>query len=188
MSEKWQQISLKLDGELAQVLRDMKQGHEESLSDVVIRLLKKVVRQSSGGARGAPPGRSNPRAAGGRGGFGAGKRGKPMAPAAPAQYGVAAPGKRSAPRAAPAAGAWGTPRGKRKAAGAATPPRFAPAFGKPGKASRPQQLDGSGETRRRNFGARTEGPRPVRSRDELGAAEDRPKRPRKPKGPRSSGR
>lgn len=191
MSEKWQQISLKLEGELAQALREMKQGHEESLADVVIRLLKKVVRQSSPGPRVAPGGRSNARAAAGRGAFGAGKRGQPMAPAAPAEYGVAASGKRSAPRAAAAgAAAWGASRGKRKPAGAGAPRRFfVPAPGKPGKASRPQQpLDGSGEPRQRDFGARTDGPRPTRPRDELGGVDGRVKRPRKAKGRRPSGR
>jgi hypothetical protein len=83
MSDRWQQISLRLDAELAQALREMKQGHDESLSEVVIRMLKKVVRQSTAGARGAPMGRSVPRGRTasrgrtGRGAVGAGSDGKP---------------------------------------------------------------------------------------------------------------
>jgi hypothetical protein len=193
MAEKWQQISLKLDGELAQVLRDMKQGHEESLSEVVLRVLRKTLRPStsaapgrSGATRGAPPGRSNPKGAGGRGAFGAGARGKPM-PEDAAEYGAPAPGKPFAPRAAPAAGAWNAPRGKRKAAGAGAP-RFAPDPRKAGKAARPRQLGGSGEAPRRHFRATPAAPRPTRAKDEQGAAEGGSKRPRKAKGRRSTGR
>lgn len=203
MSDKWQQISVKLDAELAQALRDMKQGHTESVSDVVIRLLRKAVRQSSPAPRVAPPGRGSPKSGAGRGAFGAGKRGTPMAPAASAEYGAAAEGKPFAPRAA--AGAWGAPRGKRKPAGAGKPRRFIPAPSsasgprRAGKASRPQQLEGAGEARTRGFrpradgpsadgpragGPRAGGPRGRRASAELGTAEDRPKRPRKTKGRR----
>lgn len=191
MSDKWQQISLRLDADLARVLRDMKQSHAESVSDVVLRLLRKAVRQSLPGPRGAVPGRVSPKAATGRGAFGDGKRGKPVALAAPAEYDVAAQGKRSAPRAAPAAAAWGAPRGKRKPAGTAKPRRFipapsvAPAPRRGGKAARPQQLDGSGEPRRRDFRP-ADGPRSMGRSDERGTAEGRPKRPRKVKGRPSS--
>jgi hypothetical protein len=186
MSEKWQQISLKLDGGLAQVLRDMKQGHEESLSDVVLRVLKKALRPSSGDTRGAPPGRPNPKAAGGRGAFGAGRRGKPPAAAAPAEYGAAPPGKSFAPRAPAGAGARGGPRGKRPPAAGAQ--RFAPGPRKPGKASRPRPLGGASEVAGRDSRARTAAPRPPRPSDEQGTSEDRPRRPGKAKGRRPSGR
>jgi hypothetical protein len=191
MSEKWQQISLKLDGELAQALRDMKQSHEESVADVVIRLLKKMVRHMSPAPSVAPRGRPSAKGAAGRGAFGGGKRGKPVAPAPSAEYGGAAPGRRSAPRAAPAAeaatGAWGAPRGKRKPAGAGSraPRRFFPAPAEGGgKVARPRQLDGAGEAPRRDFRARTDAPRPMRPSKEVGSAEGRPQRPRKAKGRR----
>jgi hypothetical protein len=189
MSEKWQQINVRLDAELAQALRDMKQGHDESLSEVVIRLLRKLVRkQSPLGAYGAPAGRSGVKGTGARGGFGAGRRGKAVAPGGRAAAGVAGKGKVFPPRAAPAAGAWVAAEGKRRPVGA--PPRAPRKFtGKPGKAFRPQQLDGSGEGRKRSFRAGAEGPRSFRASeasDELGAAGGRPRRPRKAKGTRSN--
>lgn len=195
MSEKWQLINLKLDGELAQGLRDMKLGHDESLSEVVMRLLRKVVRQAAPAPRVAPPGRSspragsNPRAGSGRGALGAGKRrGKPLAPAASAEYGGAAPGQRPPRRPAPAAGARGPARGKRKHPGAAAPARFEPGPRRPGKPPRPQRRDGASGARRRDFGARTGESRPTPAQDELGTAGDGARRPRKAKGRRPSGR
>jgi hypothetical protein len=137
MADKWQQISLKLDAELAQVLREMKQGHDESLAEVVIRLLKRVVRQHQPSAREMPAGRANPKGRTARGAVGAGRRGKP-APAGRAGSRGAAPGKpwaapaatgraRSAAAApgkswaAPAAAEWSDEGGKRAPARAAAP-------------------------------------------------------------------
>jgi hypothetical protein len=189
MSDKWQLINLKLDAGLAQALRDMKRGHDESLSEVVIRLLEKVVRQSTAGARGAPDGRVNPKAATRRGGFGTGRKGKPMAPAGRAAPGVAGKGKPFVPREAPRAEAWAATRGKPRPAGTLAPPH-APRrrTGKAGKVFRPQQFDGASEAGPRNFRARAGagGPRSFPPRDDLGTAEGRPKRQRKARASRPS--
>jgi hypothetical protein len=115
MSDKWQQINLRLDAELAQALRELKQGHDESVSEVVLRLLRKVVRQSLG-ASGVPAGRSNLQGRVPRGAVrgGGGRSGKPLASGGRAAPRGAGPGK---PWAAPAAGAAedGTRRPKRGA-------------------------------------------------------------------------
>lgn len=163
MSDKWQQINLRLDGELAQALREMKQGHDESLSEVVIRLLKRSVRQSSAGARGASAGRPSSKARAGRGAVGAGRKRKPTAPMGRAASGVAA-GKK--PWVAPAAGA--------RAEGSKRDPDWVPPPARgsrriAGKPTRPQPLAGSSEPRRRNFRAGADG---LSSSDELGAAVD----------------
>src|SRR5688572_23832279 len=149
MSDKWQQINLRLDAPLAQALRELKQGHDESLSEVIIRLLRKVVRVVPSGSRGAPLGRQNPRGgAVARGSVGGKRRGKP-APAGRGASRVAAPGK---PWVARAPGAW-------EADGNAEPARpRAPrrSGGKPGPAWT-QGLEGTSEPRRRGFRAGNEG-------------------------------
>jgi hypothetical protein len=183
MADKWQQISLKLDTRLAQGLRDMKQGHDESVAEVVLRLLRKAVRQSHAGDHDAPTGRSNPRAAGGRGAVRAGGKGKPPRPAGRAGSGGAAPGK---PWAAPAAAAGSAEGGQRKRPWVAAPPGASRRIA--GKAPRTQALDGASEPRRRNARAGAAGPRSMRPSDAQGAAEERPKRPRPAKKRRSVGR
>jgi hypothetical protein len=181
MSDKWQQINLKLEAELAQALRDVKLGHDESLSEVVIRLLWKAVRQNAA-ARGVPIIRGNERGTGRRA-FGTGGRGKAAAPAGRAAPGAAPKGKRFAPR---AAGAWDAAEGKRGPEGAPTLARARRKFtGKPGKAFRPQPVEASGEPRKRAFRPSADGPRSFRPSGE-GAAESRPKRPRKAKVTRPS--
>jgi len=215
MSDKWQQISLKLDADLAQALREMKQGHDESLSEVVVRVLKRAVRQSSPTAlrpargerpvrgerpmRGERPvrgGRSNATGGSGRGAVGTGRKGKPVISAGRAGSGAAARGK---PWAAPAASAsewaesgkpapaWAAPqRGLRRSTGKpGKPGPGKPGPGKPGRAPRPQQLEGSAEPRRRSFRTSAGGPRPSEA---LGTTSERPRRPRKAKGRPSNGR
>ena len=182
MSDKRQQISLKLDAELAQALREMKQGHDESLAEVVVRLLRKAVRQSPAGARGAPAGRSNPKLGTGRGAIVGGRRGKPMASAGRAGFGVTASGKPWGP--APGAGA--IEGGKRSRAAVSAPPRGSRRIA--GKALRSQPLEGSSEPRRRNVRPGTAGPRAMGSSDALGSAEDRLQQPRQVRGRRSNGR
>ena len=150
MSDKRQQISLKLDAELAQVLREMKQGHDESLAEVVIRLLKKAVRQSPAGARGAPAGRSNPKLGTGRGAIVAGRRGRPMASAGRAGSGVTASGKPwapaagKAPRSQPLEGS-SQPRRRNVRAGTAGPRSMGPSDAQgtaEGRLQRPRQVRG----------------------------------------------
>lgn len=218
MSDKWQQISLKLEADLAQALREMKQGHDESLSEVVIRLLKRAVRQNPTGplsargarpargdrpARGARPvrgerpvrgGRSNATVSSGRGAVGNGRKGKPPLSADRAGSGAPARGK---PWAAPAASEWAEGSNKPKPAWSAAPQRglrrsagkpSKPGPGRPVRAPRPQPIEGSSEPRRRPFRAGAEGPRSVGTSAEQGTASDRPKRPRKPKGRPANGR
>jgi hypothetical protein len=193
MSDKWQLINLKLDAELAQGLREMKQGHDESMAEVVLRLLRRLVRQNSPPVlRGAPAGRSSGRGRTGRGAVGSGRKGKPVAAAGRGAARVAAPGKPwVAP--APAAGAWPDEGGKRKPAWAAAAPARGPrpVAGKPGragKAPRPQQLDGTSEPRSRSFRAGAGRVRSMQPKTELGSSEHRPKRPGKAKGRRSNTR
>lgn len=199
MSDKWQLINLKLDAELAQALRELKQGHDESLSEVVLRLLRRLVRQTSAGARGAPTGRSNPKGRPGRGAAGVRRAGKPVAAGRGASR-VAAPGK---PWEAPAAPAWDAGEGTRGAAWGAPPQRGARRVGgkagaggktgttgsKTGKPPRSPQVGGSNAPRRRSFraGAGEDTLRAPRPRPAPGAhAEGRPGRPRKAKGRRST--
>jgi hypothetical protein len=187
MSDKRQQIGLKLDPELAQALREMKQGHDESLSEVVIRLLRKLVRQNAG-ARGAPF--PNGRGAANRGAFATGRRGKAMAPGRTGSR-AASKGKPFTPREVPAAEARAATDGKRNPAGAWAPPRASrKRTGKVGRVFRPQPIDGSGEAWRGDAHspkrAGAGGPRSNRMGDAFGSAEGRPKRPRKAKGRRSS--
>jgi hypothetical protein len=192
MSDKWQLINLKLDAELAQGLREMKQGHDESMAEVVLRLLRRLVRQNSPPVRGAPAGRSSARGRTGRGAVGSGRKGKPVAAAGRGAARVAAPGKPwVAP--APAAEAWADEGGKRKPAWAASAPVRGPRpiAGKPGrtgKPPRPQPFDAVSEPRSRNFRAGAGRVRSAQPKTELGTSEYRPKRPGKAKGRRSNTR
>jgi hypothetical protein len=191
MADKWQLINLKLDAELAQALRELKQGHDESMSEVVLRLLRRLVRQNAA-ARGAPTGRPSSGGRGGRAAAGSGRKGKPVATGGRGAPRLAAPGKPWA-AAAPAASAWPDEEGKRGAAWAApTPPRRARrAAGKPsiaGKTPRPRQVDAAIEPRSRNFRAVAGRPRSAQPKTELGTSEYRAKRPAKAKGRRSTGR
>ena len=77
MPDKWQQINLRLDAELAHALRELKRGHDESLAEVVLRLLRKAVRVAPA-TRGAADARNAKAGRGGRGAFG-GRRGKSVA-------------------------------------------------------------------------------------------------------------
>ena len=178
MSDKWQQINLRLDAPLAQALRELKQGHDESLSEVVIRLLRKLVRVVPAGSRGAGFGRTNAKGGAGRGAAGANRRSKPAAAGRGAAR-VAAPGK---PWAARPPAAWGAegeaeapargPRGPRRSAGKPPAPWA--------------QGDGADQPRRRAFRAggdkpRTQGPRAARSNDTRGAGAGGPQRPRSAK-------
>jgi hypothetical protein len=183
MSDKRQQINLKLEPELARALRDLKQGHDESLSEVVIRLLRKLVRLNPAGARGARF--SNPKG-GGRGAFGADRRGKAMAPGRAAPRG-AGKGKPFVRREEPPAEGAAAEDGQRESGGWA-PRAVRQRTGKAGKPFRPQPLDGSSKTWRRDLESpkrtRAAGSRSHRTNDERIAGE-RPKRPRKAKGRRS---
>jgi hypothetical protein len=183
MSDKRQQINLKLEPELARALRDLKQGHDESLSEVVIRLLRKLVRLNPAGARGARF--SNPKG-GGRGAFGADRRGKAMAPGRTAPRG-AGKGKPFVRREEPPAEGAAAEDGQRESGGWA-PRAVRQRTGKAGKPFRPQPLDGSSKTWRRDLESpkrtRAAGSRSHRTNDERIAGE-RPKRPRKAKGRRS---
>ena len=192
MSDKWQQINVRLEAPLAQALRDMKQGHDESLAEVILRLLwKEVRRQAAQG--GAPVGRSNAKGAGGRGAA-FGRRGK-AAPGGRAVGGRAVGGRAAggrggtrkpfAPREAPAGRAWGAEGAKGGPAEASAPPRAPRTFGGKPKPFRPAPPEGSGEAPKRAFRARLEGRRPFRASDEPETAEARPRRPRKAKGSRS---
>lgn len=82
MPEKWQEIKLRLDADLADALRDLKRGHDETLAEVVLRLLRKAVRPNPA-SYGGPDARSGARgarsASGARGAFGAARRGKAVA-------------------------------------------------------------------------------------------------------------
>jgi hypothetical protein len=195
MSDKRQPISLKLDPELAHALREMKLGHDESLSDVIIRLLRKLVRQNPAGARGARSARGrgagfpSPKGPTGRSAFGGDRRGKTMAPSRPGSRG-AGKGKPFVPREEPAVAAWAAEDGQREPAGEWAPQRGPRRrIGKVGKPFRPQPLDGSNSAWRRDHQspkrAGASGPRANRTSDELERA-DRPKRPRKAKGRRSN--
>src|SRR5688572_14155768 len=121
MSDKWQQINLRLDAPLAQALRELKQGHDESLSEVVIRLLRKLVRVVPAGSRGAGFGRTNAKGGAGRGAAGANRRSKPAAAGRGAAR-VAAPGK---PWAARPPAAWGAEGDADEPARGAAAPRGA---------------------------------------------------------------
>lgn len=190
MSDKWQQINLKLEAPLAQALRDLKHGHDEPLSEVILRLLWKVVRQQNPlGGRGAAPGRAKGgrsrdggarEGAGGRGGFAANRRGKTAAPRARAAGAGGKARKGFVPRETPAAGDW-------DAEGASAPPRAPraprPVAGKPRKPFRPQP-EGSGETPKRAFRARPEERRSFTPRAE-DTTLSRPRRPGKAKGARA---
>jgi hypothetical protein len=190
MSDKWQLINLKLDAELAQVLREMKQGHDESLAEVIIRLLRKVARVNPAGARGAPIGRSSARGRTGRGAVGAGGKGKPRGSAGRAAPGVAARGR---PRSAPAA-EWAAEGATRNPEWVAEQPSRGPrrnggnVGGNTGRGPRPQPFGGASEPRRPRFQPGKGVARPARPRAEQGTAEDRPKRPRKVKGRRPNAR
>ena len=183
MSDKWQQINLRLEAPLAHALRDMKHGHDEPLSEVILRLLWKAVRQQNPvGGRSATAGRSKSgrskdSGAAGRGGFGAARRGKAVASRGRAAAGAGGKGRQPfAPREAPAAIEGG-------GEGASMPPR-APrnVAGKPRKPFRPKP-EGSGEAPKRAFRARPATQRSFRPRDE-DATGARPQRPRKAKGTR----
>ena len=188
MSDKWQQINLKLEAPLAQALRDLKHGHDEPLSEVILRLLWKAVRQQNPlGGRGAVAGRSRGgrsrdggarESAGGRGGFAADRRGKAAAPRGRAAKAAAGKGRKAfVPREASAEGEWG-------GEGASVPPRAPRNFGgKPRRPFRPQP-EGSGEAPKRAFRARPEGRRSPSPRDE-DASVARPRRPGKAKGTRA---
>jgi hypothetical protein len=200
MSDKRQPISLKLDPELAQALREMKQGHDESVSDVIIRLLRKLVRQNPAGARGARSlggrgagghgaGFPSPKGAAGRGAFGTDRRGKAMAPNRPASRG-AARGKPFVAREEPAMAEWATGDDKREPAAAWAPQRPARGrTGKVGKPFRPRPIGGSSKEWRRDYPspkrAGASGARANPKSDGFGRAE-RSKRPRKAKGRRSN--
>lgn len=197
MSDKWQQINLRLEAPLAQALRDMKQGHDDPLSEVILRLLWKAVRQQNplggrGAAAGRPrggrarDGRSKASGAAGRGGFGADRRGKVAAPRGRAAAGAGGKGRKAfVPRETPAAADW-------DGEGASLPPR-APRSSPPpraprdsgGKARKPfrPQPEGSGEAPKRAFRPRPEEPRSFGPRDE-DAGVARPRRPRKTTGTR----
>jgi len=184
MSDKWQQINLKLEAPLAQALRDLKHGHDDPLSEVILRLLWKAVRQQNPlGGRGAPAGRSRAKGAGARGAFGADRRGKAAAPRGRAAGRAGGKGRSPfPPKEAPAAGDWSA----EGASAAPRPPRAPRKFGgkpgKPGKPFRPQP-EGSGEAPQRAFRARPQERRSFTPRDE-DATESRPRRPRKAKATR----
>jgi len=154
MPDKWQEINLRLDGELAQALRDLKRGHDESLSEVVLRLLRKAVRQNPA-ARGMPDARAGAKGArSGRGAFGATRRGKLPARAeraARADRGSrgGGQGKPFVTREVAEGDTWAPAERTRRPASASAGPRAARPFAKVGKAFRPQQGEAGGERRRR---------------------------------------
>jgi hypothetical protein len=183
MSNKWQPINLKLEAPLAQALREMKQGHDEPLSEVILRLLWKAVRQQNPlGGRGPSAGRSRTRGDGERGAFGAGGRGKAPGPRGRAAGATGGKGRKPfVPKEAPAADDWSGERA------AAAPPRPRPPRAladKPGKPARPRPLRASGEAPKRPFRPGNKAPRVFRPSNERDTLEGRPRRPRKPNGAR----
>jgi hypothetical protein len=189
MPEKWQEINLRLDAELAQALRDLKRGHDESLAEVVLRLLRKAVRLNPAN-RGMPDARSSAKGArGGRGAFGAARRGKPPAREARGGSRGAAKGKPFVTREVAEGDTWAPADPKRRPASTSAGPRPArPSrpFTKVGKAFRPQQGEGGGERRRRDFAVENRNgddvSRLVRPSDAEGTEGGRMRRPRKAKG------
>jgi hypothetical protein len=191
MPDKWQEINLRLDAELAQALRDLKRGHDESLAEVVLRLLRKAVRQNPAN-RGMVDARSGAKGArGGRGGFGASRTGKP--PARQARGAVRGPtkGKPFMAREVAEGDTWAPAERTRRPASASAGPRAARPFTKVGKAFRPQQGEGGGERRSRGSagGSRNGDDASAHFRGSAAQGTDarRMKRTRKVKG-RTSGR
>lgn len=188
MPDKWQEINLRLDAELAQSLRELKRGHDESLAEVVLRLLRKVVRQNPAN-RGMPDARSGAKgsARAGRNAFGANRRGKP--PARDARGGSRGPAKAKpfVTREVADGDTWAPT--ERKPARTSARPHPSRPFTKVGKAFRPQQGEAGGERRRRDFseGNRNgdDAVRPLRPNDAEGTVRGRMTRPRKAKGRRS---
>jgi len=191
MPDKWQEINLRLDAELAQALRDLKRGHDESLAEVVLRLLRKAVRLNPA-ARGMPDARSSAKGArGGRGAFGGSRRGKPPAREDRGGARGAGKGKPFVAREVAEGDTWAPTERKRRPASASAGPRASRPFLKVGKAFRPQQGEGGGERRRRDpaVGNRNgdDGSGLPRPSAAGGAEGGRMRRPRKAKG-RTSGR
>jgi hypothetical protein len=150
MPDKWQEINLRLDAELAQALRDLKRGHDESLAEVVLRLLRKAVRQNPA-ARGMPDARSSGKGArAGRGTFGANRRGKLPAREPRAASRGPTKGKPFVAREVAEGDTWAPAERKLEPARASARPRAPRPFTKMGKAFRPQPGEGGGERRRRN--------------------------------------
>jgi hypothetical protein len=191
MPDKWQEINLRLDAELAQALRDLKRGHDESLAEVVLRLLRKAVRQNPA-ARGMPDARSSGKGArAGRGTFGANRRGKLPAREPRAASRGPTKGKPFVAREVAEGDTWAPAERKLEPARASAPPRASRPFTKMGKAFRPQPGGGGGERRRRNTaqGNRNgdDAAAPFRPSAAQGTEGGRMRRTRKAKG-RASGR
>lgn len=159
MPDKWQEIKLRLDAELADALRELKRGHDESLSEVVLRLLRKAVRQSPTN-RGIPDARSGAQGArGGRNAFGASRRGKaparaPRAGSRGAAHTKPFVAKPFVAREVAEGDTWAPAERTRRPANASSGPRAARPFPKVGKAFRPQQGEDGGERRRRKVKGR----------------------------------
>jgi hypothetical protein len=187
MPDKWQQINLRLEAPLAQALRELKRGHDESLSEVILRLLWKAVRQNPA-ARGAPDARSSARGGrAARGTYGAGRGPKPPAREDRGGSRGAAKGKPFAPREVADGDTWAPSERKRRPATASAPPRASRRFtGKPGKAFRPQPAEGErwgrGAAEKNRDGDDTSRGFPAGSATSGGARPMR--RPRKAKGRR----
>jgi hypothetical protein len=192
MPDKWQEINLRLDAELAHALRELKRGHDESLAEVVLRLLRKAVRQNPG-QRGVPEARSRAKGARNeRGGFGGTRRGPTIAREARGASRGPARGKPFAAREVTEGDTWVPAEGKLDPArGSARTRAPRPFTTKAGKAFRPQQGEGGGERRQRAFaedgrGAGA-GERPFRGKHAGGAKPGRMPGRRKTKG-RKAGR
>lgn len=191
MPDKWQQINLRLDAELAQALRELKRGHDESIAEVVLRLLRKAVRQTPA-ARGKPDARSGAHGArGARGALGAARRGKPLAREERGGSRGTARGKPFATREVAEGDTWAPSERTHKPATASAGPRAPRRFTKLGKPFVPQQGKGGGERRRRDVGPGTRNGNfaaaPFRASDAEGSEGGPMRRRRKAKG-RSSGR
>lgn len=162
--DKWQEINLRLDGELAQSLRELKRGHDETLAEVVLRVLRKAVGQNPA-HRGFGDARAGGRA--GRAASGAGRKGKPLARQDRGQPQFAAP--RDATRArvkrkppvsheVTEGDTW-APASEGEPARGAARGRAPRPFTKGGKGFRPQPGDGGGVRVGRGFAGGERGER-----------------------------
>lgn len=187
MPDKWQEINLRLDAELAHALREMKRGHDESLAEVVLRVLRKTVRQNPGN-RGMPEGRSSGTRAG-RAAFTGTRTGKSIAREDRGRSRGAAKGRPLVTREVADGDTWGPAEGQLEPArgpARTRPPRPFPSKG--GKVFRPQPADGGAPRPRRDFadGGRSggDGERRFRGKDSGGKKRGRMTGRRKAKGRR----